>query len=151
MAHIKGEITINRPVETVFDFVADERNEPKFNPDIHNVEKITDEPIGTGTMFQAASFNLNQISRMVIEITDYDRPRKLATSTNLPYMDTEGTLTFERKDNGTLLKWEWDITPHGIFTLMSPFIGNTGKRQEEKIWKNLKQYLENTKKLPEQS
>jgi hypothetical protein len=27
MAHIAGEITIERPVEEVFDFVADERNE----------------------------------------------------------------------------------------------------------------------------
>ena len=31
MAHIDGEITIARAPETVFDFVADERNEPRFN------------------------------------------------------------------------------------------------------------------------
>jgi hypothetical protein len=29
MAHIEGEILIRRPVEEVFDFVADERNEPR--------------------------------------------------------------------------------------------------------------------------
>lgn len=31
MAHVEGEIIINRPVEEVFDFVADERNEPHYN------------------------------------------------------------------------------------------------------------------------
>jgi hypothetical protein len=29
---IGGEIFINRPVEEVFDFVADARNEPRYNP-----------------------------------------------------------------------------------------------------------------------
>ena len=32
MARVEGEIVINRPVEEVFDFVADERNEPRYNP-----------------------------------------------------------------------------------------------------------------------
>jgi hypothetical protein len=31
MAYINGEILINRPVQEVFDFVADERNEPRYN------------------------------------------------------------------------------------------------------------------------
>jgi hypothetical protein len=32
VAHIEGEIVIDRPVEEVFDVVADERNEPRYNP-----------------------------------------------------------------------------------------------------------------------
>src|SRR6266700_4799156 len=28
---VQGDIVINRPVDEVFDFVADERNEPKYN------------------------------------------------------------------------------------------------------------------------
>ena len=32
MAKIEGEILIGRPVEAVFDFVADQRNEPQYNP-----------------------------------------------------------------------------------------------------------------------
>jgi len=31
VAQIEGEIMIDRMVEDVFDFVADERNEPRFN------------------------------------------------------------------------------------------------------------------------
>lgn len=38
MARMEGEITINRPVEDVFDFVADERNEPRYH------EMFVDEP-----------------------------------------------------------------------------------------------------------
>jgi hypothetical protein len=32
MTRLEGEIVIDRPPEVVFDFVADERNEPQFNP-----------------------------------------------------------------------------------------------------------------------
>jgi hypothetical protein len=31
VSHIEGEIIVHRPVEEVFDFVADERNEPLYN------------------------------------------------------------------------------------------------------------------------
>ena len=32
MARINGEILIDRPREAVFDFVSDECNEPRYNP-----------------------------------------------------------------------------------------------------------------------
>ena len=44
MAHVEGEIIINRPVEEVFDFVADERNEPLYNPEMVRSEKSTGRP-----------------------------------------------------------------------------------------------------------
>ena len=36
-----GEIVIARPAETVFDAVADERTEPRYNPQVRNVELLT--------------------------------------------------------------------------------------------------------------
>ena len=53
MADIEGEIIIHRPVEVVFDFVADERNEPLYNPAMIQVEKISEGPIAAGTRFKA--------------------------------------------------------------------------------------------------
>ena len=53
MAHIEGEILIKRPVEEVFDFVADERHEPRFNPHMLTAEKVSDGLIGKGTRTSA--------------------------------------------------------------------------------------------------
>ena len=39
MAYVEGEIFIRRPPEEVFDFVADERNEPRYNPYLTNAER----------------------------------------------------------------------------------------------------------------
>jgi hypothetical protein len=52
MAEIEGEILIGRSVEDVFDFVADQRNEPQYNPRMVRAAKVTDGPVGTGTVFR---------------------------------------------------------------------------------------------------
>jgi len=41
---IEGEIIIERPVEEVFDFVADERGEPRYNPRMVRTEKLSAGP-----------------------------------------------------------------------------------------------------------
>jgi len=41
MAVIEGEVVIGRPVEVVFDYVADQRNEPRYNPRMVRAEKVT--------------------------------------------------------------------------------------------------------------
>ena len=67
MARIHGEIVIARPVEEVFDFVADERNEPKYNPQMTRVEKSTDGPIGVGTRFEAETRTRGAATKMTTE------------------------------------------------------------------------------------
>jgi hypothetical protein len=54
MTFIEGEITIARPAETVFDFAADQRNEPRYNPRMVRAEKVTGGPVGNGTVFRSA-------------------------------------------------------------------------------------------------
>jgi len=50
---IEGDIVIAKPIEEVFDFVADERNEPKYNRQMTSAEMMTPDPIGVGTKFRA--------------------------------------------------------------------------------------------------
>jgi hypothetical protein len=52
MARVEGEIIIARPVEEVFDFVADERNQPRYNPRMVRAEQVSSGPIGAATQFQ---------------------------------------------------------------------------------------------------
>jgi hypothetical protein len=46
MARIEGAIVIGRPVDVVFDYVADQSNEPQYNPQMVRAEKITPGPVG---------------------------------------------------------------------------------------------------------
>lgn len=142
MVHIRGEIIISRPVDVVFDFVADERNEPRYNPRLLRAEKTSDGPIGPGTQFRAETTNMGRAVEMVVEITTYERPGRLASSTHLSAMDIDGTLTFESVPGGTRMAWSWDVKPHGFSKLISPLIARMGQRQEKAIRTNLKHLLE---------
>lgn len=50
MARIQGEIVIGRPVDVVFYYVADQSNEPQYNPRMVRAEKVTAGPVGKGTL-----------------------------------------------------------------------------------------------------
>lgn len=142
MAHVEGAITINRPVEEVFDFVADERNEPHYNPQMLRAEQMSAGPIGRGTRFRAESKAMGRSTTMTIEFTAYERPWRLTSSTHLSTMDIVGTLTFDPIPLGTQMRWSWDLQPRGISKLMAPLIARMGRRQEQTIWTGLKRYLE---------
>src|SRR5271167_3770526 len=114
MVHIAGELVINQPVEAVFDFVADERNEPRYNPQMLRVEQTSDGPIGLGTRFRAESRSMGRTAKMTIEWTDFERPHRLGSSTHLSTMDIQGTLTFDTIPEGTRMRWSWELVPRGM-------------------------------------
>jgi hypothetical protein len=148
MLHIEGEIVINRPVEEVFDFVADERNEPRYNRQMRRAEQLTEGPIGTGTRFRAEMVSMGRPVEMVIEFTGYERPRRLLSSTHMSAMDTSGGLTFDPIPEGTRMRWSWDLQTRGALKLMGPMVTRMGRNQEQRIWTGLKRLLEERKVPP---
>ncbi|WP_083266460.1 SRPBCC family protein [Arthrobacter sp. U41] len=95
MTSIHGEIVIGRPPSEVFDFVADERNEPRYNPRILRVEKVTGGAIGNGTQFKVTTTSRRRLLTMLLETTEYHRPTRLANTTSMSSATILGVLTFE--------------------------------------------------------
>jgi uncharacterized protein YndB with AHSA1/START domain len=147
MARVKGEIIIHRPVEEVFDFVADERNEPLYNREMLRSQLLSDEPIGLGSRFRAVMSMRGRPVEMTIEFTDYQRPRLLTSKTHLSNMEIQGVLTFDPVPEGTRMRWSWELYPKGVLQLLRPLVRRMGQRQEETIWKGLKQVLEARKEV----
>lgn len=52
MAHAQAAITVNRNTVDVFNFLADGMNNPKWRPNVTEIQKITDGPVGVGTKFR---------------------------------------------------------------------------------------------------
>jgi hypothetical protein len=75
MSRVDGDIVIDRPLEAVFDYVADQSNEPQYNPQMVRAEKITAGPVGVGTRFRSAVGSRRHTADMLIEVTSYDRRR----------------------------------------------------------------------------
>jgi uncharacterized protein YndB with AHSA1/START domain len=142
VAHISGHIRIAAPVEQVFDTVADTRNEPSFNPAMASAEMLTPLPIGLGTRFRARMGRGG--SPMLVELTEFDRPHRLGSSTTSSMMETSGVLTFAADGDGTVMGWDWQVRPKGWMRMLGPLFGSVGGRMERGIWTRLKHQLETT-------
>ena len=145
-ARNSGEIVIARPVETVFDAVADERTEPRYNPGVRDVELLTPEPLGVGTRFRAQAVTAGRTAPMTIACTGYDRPHRFDSTTRMAAMDIDYTLTFEAVGDtdrsGTRLRWLFDLHPHGVLRPLRPLLAGLGRRRERRNWTALRDYLE---------
>ena len=148
-AHVAGAIVIGRPVEEVFDYVADERHEPNFNTRMSRVELLTPEPIGVGSRFGVEMTMMRRVFDMTVEFTAFERPRLLgSTSRSLPRggkgrpLLTAGSLTFDPVPEGTLMRWSWQVETPGAIRLLVPLVARMGRRQERRVWGSLKRLLE---------
>jgi uncharacterized protein YndB with AHSA1/START domain len=145
MKPFTGEIVIDASVETVFDVVADERNEPRYNPRMLEARKLTSGPVGRGARFTALMRTRGRPMPMTIEFTGFDRPHSLTSVNRMRAMEIEGTLTFTPVADGTRLHWSWALHPRGPLRLLGPLMGAIGRRQERANWTGLKNYLEGRK------
>jgi Polyketide cyclase / dehydrase and lipid transport len=115
VAGIEGEITISRPVDVVFDYAANQTNEPRYNSSMVRAEKVGAGPIGKGTKFRSALRSAGRTAEMLIEFTDYDRPRLLASTTTMDQAEIEYVLRFEPVATGTRMKWSGQVRPRARF------------------------------------
>jgi uncharacterized protein YndB with AHSA1/START domain len=142
MVEVDGEILIGRPVEDVFDFVANQENEPRYNPEMRVAKKTTEGPIGVGTSFHAEMTGRGRVVPMTIRVTEFERPRRIRERVEMQSMDLTGGLDFEPIDEGTTMRWHWDLRPSGVLRFMGPLVASMGRRQERRIWAGLKRHLE---------
>jgi hypothetical protein len=142
VARVQGEVRIGRPVEVVFDFVADQTNEPQYNPAMVRTTRVTPGPIGQGTTFRSTVRSGRRTADMIIEFTQYDRPRLLASHTTMEQAEIDYLLTFEPITAGTRMRWSGSVRPQGILRPLAPLVGWIGSRQERRIWSSMKQLLE---------
>lgn len=148
MVKIEGEIVIDLPVETVFDYVADQTHEPGYNPRMVRAEKITTGPIGKGTRFRSAVASFGREAEMVTECTGYDRPKMIASTTTMPQAGFTYLLTFEPTAAGTRMRWSGQVQPKGTLRVLRPLVTWMGVRQERRIWASLKRHLESGSAQP---
>jgi len=139
------ETTIERPVEEVFDFVTDARNEPRYNPRILSAQKTTPGPIGRGTRFVLMSKAMGRPVAVEYEITTYERPQRMTSHTirGLPLMDVESVETFEPVVDGTRMRWEWEAEVRGVVgRLLVPVLAGVLGRRLERAFNNIKRTME---------
>jgi hypothetical protein len=144
---VRSSVVIQRDAHTVFSFVADQRNTPKYAPELESVEKITEGPIGVGTQFRSRMRLPNGVFEGVDEITEYQPPNRIASRLVTALRPNADILTFEAIPEGTRLTYGFDTEITYAGALMNQglmrwlIVMDLGSRRKA-IWARLKQLLE---------
>src|SRR4051794_12216318 len=78
MAHgFSATTTIDRPAGDVFDFLANGENDPKFSPRVQSIRKLTDGPVGVGTVFASTVKDAGMKSDREFELTEFERQSRI--------------------------------------------------------------------------
>lgn len=106
MLEFENTITINCPLNEVFEFVADPENFPRWNYYVLMVKKLSDGPIGTGTAYH----QIRKTDEQDFRITEFERNRRvtLKTSTDsTPGLEMQ--FTFHEQAGETRLRDVWKL------------------------------------------
>ena len=76
MATFENTVMIRRPIEEVFGFLADFENIPRWNYAIVETHKVSQGPVGVGTVYQQVR-SVPRRSEERFEVTAYNPPRQL--------------------------------------------------------------------------
>jgi len=138
---MKGEMNcvVNRPVEEVFDFLADVRNEAAWNPRVIRIDKTSDGSIGAGTTFQGL---YKGIGPLRTELVEYERPGRFSFRSSGPRMRITGMFVLSAVQGRSSVTLNADLEPQGLFRLIAPLMAPLIKRQNAAAATRLKQVLE---------
>jgi uncharacterized membrane protein len=142
MAHAENSITIERPADTVFDFVLDGTKNAVWRPAVITIERVPGMPSGAGALYKQ---KLKGPGGRPIA-GDYEivesQPHTLIRFRVIagPARPT-GTFRFAAAGEATTVSFSLDYQPTGLAKLMDPMITRT-MRTEVATLANLKAYLE---------
>jgi hypothetical protein len=142
MIHVEDSIIINRPVEEVFAFVADQTNGPRWQDGLLEVRRITSGPIGVGTKHTAARKFLGRKMELTNEYIKYEPNKQVTFKGESGSMRFEASYLTEPTTNGTKVISQMWMEQGGLFSLAEPMIAKNLKRDFEANFHALKALLE---------
>lgn len=139
MIRAQSDLHVAASPEDVFDRLADMRNELEWNPATVEMAKATEGDIGRGTRFEG---KMKRVGPMHMEITEYERPRRLTMRGGGRPAYVDFGATFEPADGGTRVRTTLAMEPKGIAKLFSPLMARQVPRQEEETMQGFKRWTE---------
>jgi len=140
MLEARGTTEIAQPIDVVFDYLADMRNEPKWLPGASDVRLTSAEPVGPGSTFEGTYARAGTVT---CAIADYERPQRLTIHGDAKGMSFDDAVTLAPTDGGgTRLTAVMRTQPKGLFKLFAPMMGRVIDKQFQSNWDRLKATLE---------
>ncbi|MFE3441946.1 SRPBCC family protein [Nocardia sp. NPDC059180] len=115
MIEVSDSIQIDRPVDVVFDYVADQTNAPHWQDGLTEVRRTTDGPVGVGTAHSVVRTFLGRRLELTNEYVRFEPGREIAFTVATGPSRMEVTYRTEPEAGGTRLSCEMRMEQKGLF------------------------------------
>ncbi|MFE9998430.1 SRPBCC family protein [Streptomyces avermitilis] len=141
----EATVEISRPVEEVFAFLADRRNDPEFSPRVQEITKTPDGPTTVGTVFTSTVKDAGMKTGRKFRITEFEAPRRIRwteISKNVVTAD-EGGYDLESTGAGTTRVRIFNVLEgHGIGKLLVGFALGAARKDANAFGQRIKAAVE---------
>jgi carbon monoxide dehydrogenase subunit G len=131
--------------EDVFDRMADMRNELHWNPNVTEMTKAGDGPVGPGARFEG---RMKRVGPMYMVISEYDRPRRLRMTGGGRPANVDFAASFEPAEAGTRVDATLEMQPKGLGKYFARLLRGQVQRQEEETLERFKRWVESSSSAP---
>ncbi len=123
MANVETARSIAAPPDQVFQVVAHIEDFHNINPNITNVEFLTDSHTGVGTRFKETRIMKGREATTTLEVTEYEPPSKVRIVSDEGGTIWDTIFTVNPEGDGSLLTMKMDATPYKLTAkLITPLI-----------------------------
>jgi uncharacterized protein YndB with AHSA1/START domain len=112
-------ITIRRPREAVFAYLADLENLPRWNYAIQQTRKVTPGPVDVGSRYHQIR-TVPERREESLEVTDLEPGRRLTVVGTLNALPARLSYVLEPVGDATVLTNDVELTTSGPLTLVAP-------------------------------
>lgn len=144
MSKIERSIAISRPIDEVFAFVHEPRNDSAWQTTLIDSSRLDDGPLGAGRRVRERRRFLGMQVEMTKEITEYEPPIRSAFKMVAGGAPMSGEYRLEPVNGGTLLTATGYVEARGFFKIAEGLFASMAGRELEASLGHLKELLETT-------
>ena len=142
MAHAENQVTINRSVPDVFNFLLDGSNNPRWRPGVLDIQHDAATPAGLGAVYKQGMKGPGGRIDGDYKVTALQPNQRIEFQVIAGPARPTGTYTLEPAGNtGTKVSFVLDFQPKGLAKLMDGMIAKTMQSEVGNL-SNLKSVLE---------
>ncbi len=117
---VENTVVIERSPASVFAFVTDPRQEPAWNPQLLEVDQLTDGPVGVDTRFRMRFGS--GVGDSTVTYTAFDPPHRWASTSTSRRLDVRFEGTIHPAGPGSRLVVRTRLLPHGPLRPLAPLL-----------------------------
>lgn len=132
---------IARSPRDVFDFITTPDNAPRIMPNVKNMIKLTEGPVGVGTRYRETRLMNGKEEHAELEVMEYVPGEKYAMRNLTAGIETVYRYTFHPEADGTHVNLVCDVQARGLKKLLLPLVVSVLKKEDGDHLQRLKSAL----------